>query len=147
MLVAGDWLQLPAVAAKSIFRNPFLKDYSAPERSIRDMFWRLDETIPGDATQLFELTQQVRSHDEWLIAVLTADREGQETWEMYCFTHGLPTRHVGSWLPAGNGSQVRAGSCRMRPGRNCSDAGVIGISDRAESARCVPTTAGDAPVS
>ena len=24
--IFGDWLQLPAVAAKSIFRNPFLKD-------------------------------------------------------------------------------------------------------------------------
>ena len=24
---------------------------------------------------------------------------GNEPWEVYCFTHGLPTRHVGSWLP------------------------------------------------
>ena len=28
-----------------------------------------------------------------------ADRHGQESWEMYCFTHGVPTRNVGSWLP------------------------------------------------
>ena len=26
VVIAGDWLQLPAVKAKSIFRNPFLKD-------------------------------------------------------------------------------------------------------------------------
>ena len=100
LLVGGDWLQLPPVAAKSIFRNPFLKDYQSPERRIRDMFWYLDdETIPADPTQLFELTEQVRSNDAWLVAVLTADRVGMESWEMYCFTHGLPTCHVGSWLP------------------------------------------------
>ena len=33
-------------------------------------------------------------------AVLEADRRGAETWEMYCFQHGLPTAHVGSWLPS-----------------------------------------------
>ena len=31
--------------------------------------------------------------------VLNCDRGGAESWETYCFTHGMPTRHVGSWLP------------------------------------------------
>ena len=31
--------------------------------------------------------------------VLRYDRIGAEPWEFYCFIHGLPTRHVGSWLP------------------------------------------------
>ena len=101
LVIGGDWLQLPPVAAKSIFRNPFLKDYASPERRIRDMFWHLDdETIPAHPTQLFELTEQVRSTDAWLVAVLAANRVGEESWEMYCFTHGFPTRHVGSWIPA-----------------------------------------------
>ena len=38
LIVAGDWLQLPAVCAKSIFRNPRLKDYEAVERNVLNMF-------------------------------------------------------------------------------------------------------------
>ena len=41
--IFGDWLQLPAVAAKSIFRNPFLKDYTETEKYILGMFWGLSE--------------------------------------------------------------------------------------------------------
>ena len=67
------------------------------------MFWQIDEeTIPSSPADLFELQEQVRCEDEWLMAVLDANRQGAETWEMYCFTHGLPTLHVGSWLPAEN---------------------------------------------
>ena len=101
LVVAGDWLQLPAVCAKSIFRNPFLKDYETVERRILNMFWNLDTAypIPSTADRLFALQEQVRSKDEWLNYVLCCDRLGEEPWEVYCFTHGLPTRHVGSWLP------------------------------------------------
>ena len=64
------------------------------------MFWQFsDETIPDNPQFLFELVQQVRSRDNWLNCVLAANRIGEETWEMYCFTHGLPTEHVGCWLP------------------------------------------------
>ena len=43
--------------------------------------------------QLFELTVPMRSNtDRWLQAMLQSDRDGQETWEMYCFVHGLPLR-------------------------------------------------------
>ena len=74
------------------------------------MFWHFDdETIPAQPTQLFELTEQVRSTDAWLVAVLTANRIGEESWEMYCFTHGFPTRHVGSWIPEMS-SHIAAGS-------------------------------------
>ena len=101
LVVGGDWLQLPAVLAKSIFRNPFLKDYETVERDILNMFWNVDteEPIPSNAQHLYELTEQVRSQDAWLNYVLDCDRVGDEPWEVYCFTHGLPTRHVGSWLP------------------------------------------------
>ena len=41
----------------------------------------------------------MRTRDAWLACMLAEDRVGQESWEMYCFIHGLPTRNVGSWLP------------------------------------------------
>ena len=66
------------------------------------MFWNMDETmspIPSNPRFLFQLEEQVRSTDRWLNYVLHKARLGIEDWEIYCFTHGLPTRHVGSWLP------------------------------------------------
>ena len=101
LIVGGDWLQLPPVLAKSIFRNPFLKEYTAVEHRILDMFWNLGDTkpIPSSRNLLFELRKQVRSTDTWLNYILSFDRVGAQPWEVYCFTHGLPTRHVGSWLP------------------------------------------------
>ena len=39
LVIAGDWLQLPNVCAKSIFRNPFLKDYSTVERRMLDIYF------------------------------------------------------------------------------------------------------------
>ena len=101
LIVGDDWLQLPPVCAKSIFRIPFLKDYNSVERRILNMFWQMEDVkgIPSRPELLFELTEQLRSKDSWLNYVLSCDRLGSEPWEVYCFTHGLPTRHVGSWLP------------------------------------------------
>ena len=49
--------------------------------------------------QLFELTESKRNNaDVWLQEVLQEDRDGCESWEVYCFTHGLPTLNPGSWL-------------------------------------------------
>ena len=41
----------------------------------------------------------MRCLDPWLSHMLREDRQGRESWEVYCFTHDLPTRNVGSWLP------------------------------------------------
>eukprot|EP00973_Karenia_brevis_P045246 6267087-Karenia_brevis.AAC.1 len=41
----------------------------------------------------------MRTKATWLQIILEADRNGIESWEMYCFIHGFPTRNVGSWLP------------------------------------------------
>ncbi len=100
-IFCGDWLQLPPVCQKSIFRNPYLKDYETIEKKVLNAFWNLSEEkpIPSRPELLFELHEQLRSKDEWLNYVLRCDRLGAETWEIYCFTHGLPTEHVGSWLP------------------------------------------------
>ena len=64
------------------------------------MFWMIKEKIH----HLFELTQNLRAQDEWLKAMLRADRYGAEDWEMHCFVHGLPTKNPGSWLPNINSS-------------------------------------------
>ena len=100
LIVGGDWLQLPPVRAKSIFRNPFLKDCVSVERRILNMFWQMEDVkgIPSSPALLFELTEPLRSRDLWLNYVLSCDRSGAEPWEVYCFMHGLLTRHVGSWL-------------------------------------------------
>ena len=64
------------------------------------MFWKCREKGNKDGVQkLFELTQAERSKDPWHLAVLDEDRNGAETWETYCFVHGLPTCNPGSWLP------------------------------------------------
>ena len=59
-------------------------------------FWR---KTPDAIQGLHELTAPNRTSDPWLQEVLQQDREGRESWEVYCFTHGLPTKNVGSWLP------------------------------------------------
>jgi len=100
LVTGGDWNQLPAVKAKSIFRNPFSRDLVGPEKRISHLFWGLDdEFLPNNRDYLFELTEQNRSRDVWLNAMLAQDRVGQENYAVWCFCHGLPTTKVGSWLP------------------------------------------------
>ena len=56
--------------------------------------------IAGQCDQeVFLLMQPLGSDDKLLTLMLDADRYGRESWEMHCFTHGLPTRNTGAWLP------------------------------------------------
>ena len=66
------------------------------ERRILNMFWQMEDVkgILYKPELLFVLTEQLRSKDLWLNYVRSCDRLGSEPWEVYCFTHGLPTRHV-----------------------------------------------------
>ena len=62
------------------------------------MFWN---SADKDAIQkTWVLTKALRSKDQWLNAVLDSNRYGNESWEMYCFNHGFPTRNPGSWMPS-----------------------------------------------
>ena len=105
LLLTGDLWQLPPVQDCAIFNNPECKSsgerYDAGEQRILSMFWDMhDPKKPDTITKLYELSVNQRNDgDAWLNAVLSADREGQESWEMYCFIHGLPTRNPGTWLP------------------------------------------------
>ena len=97
VVFCGDFWQLTPVKNISIFNNPFLKGYSSPEQKIFKMFWH---TKDKDSIQrTFTLTKPLRTEDPWLQAVLEMDRYGEESWEVYCFAHGLPTRNPGSWDP------------------------------------------------
>ena len=73
------------------------------------MFWMVKEKIH----HLFELTKNLRVTDKWLQAMLEADRYGAESWEMYCFVHGLPTKNPGSWLPSEKAPQCGNSVCEL----------------------------------
>ena len=76
MIFAGDLWQLPPVRATAIFSNPCVQGYSLEVQRIFKMFWQEGE----DAFQrTFQLTQSMRTGDPWLIAVLDADRNGEES--------------------------------------------------------------------
>ena len=97
IIFAGDFWQLPPVLALAIFSNPFLKGHSAEEQKIFYMFWKQND--PDSIQRTFLLTESMRTKDQWLQTVLKSDRYGEESWEIYCFTHGFPTRNPGTWLP------------------------------------------------
>ena len=98
IIFAGDFWQLTPVRSHAIFSNPFRKGiYSAVEQKMFKMFWNMKDEDCIQRT--FVLTEPMRTKDPWLKVLLDADRHGEESWEMYCFTHGLPTRNPGTWLP------------------------------------------------
>jgi len=105
VIVVGDYQQLPPVAEKAIFSNPFSKtaSFSGPEARILRALWGLDEEkLPSAPEACIVLHEQHRAQDQWQRHVLEELRNSSESWETYCFIHGLPTRHVGSWLPQMN---------------------------------------------
>ena len=93
---AGDFWQFRPVKATAIFDNPFrCYDKSALE-AVLQTFW----TKGRDSINCFlELSQERRCKDPWLSYVLKGARHGTQEHEVYCFTHGLPTKHPGSYLP------------------------------------------------
>lgn len=122
VIFVGDYKQLPPVAERALFANPFSTglNLSGPEKRLSDALWGLSpETFPDEPGSCMVLHRQHRTDDPWQQHVLSELRAGKETWETYCFTHGLPTQHVGTWLPGqafvGCGNQMcQAGeACRV----------------------------------
>ena len=102
VIFVGDYKQLPPVAERALFANPFSAglNLTGPEKRLSDALWALGpETFPDEPSSCVVLQTQHRTDDPWQQHVLLELRAGKETWETYCFTHGLPTQHVGSWLP------------------------------------------------
>ena len=98
IILAGDFWQLPPVGTNAIFSNPCKKGcYSAEEQRILNMFWHPEDK--DSIQETYMLTKPMRTKDKWLQTTLDASREGRESWEMYCVTHGFPTRNPGTWFP------------------------------------------------
>ena len=109
IIFAGDLWQLPPVQASSIFSNPYLRSKSHAEQKIQDMFWKKGK---DSIQQTWLLTKSMRTEDPWLQSVLEMARYGNMTWEVYCFIHGLHTRHCGSWLPNEDMPQCGKKDCK-----------------------------------
>ena len=111
VVFAGDFWQLPPVKQISIYTNPFTAETTTEEQRALKMFW-----VPEDSDGIqktFVLTAPMRTTDKWLRAVLDVKRDGdgRESWEIYCFIHGLPTRNVGTWLPEENEPWCKNPTC------------------------------------
>ena len=100
---SGDLDQLPPVKDVALYGNPLRKldgtRYEAGEQRMMAMFWECHTKQKDRIHKLFELTEAKRCKDRWHLAILHADRSGAESWEMYCFVHGLPTQNPGTWMP------------------------------------------------
>ena len=98
VMISGDAWQFPPVdsgGATAVFANPLSHQKSSIER-MAAMFWTKDE----DSLNSFcELTKERRCKDVWLSHVLKGARHGNLHDASYCFLHGFPTKHPGSWDP------------------------------------------------
>ena len=90
-------------------RTPFKKGYDYLEQRTYKIFCQKEL---DSVRQIYKLTQSLRTQDRWLSAMLEAYRYGRESWEMYCFVHGLPTRNTGTWLPDENAPTCGEDYCR-----------------------------------
>ncbi len=135
IIFAGDLWRLPPVKGKAIFSDPFHGGLLAEEQTIAKMFWMTVDPI----RHFFELTANQRTKEEWLQAVLEADRYGTESWEMYCFIHGLPTRNPGSWLPSSNAPACGVHDCQQlaQVWQNNRDNGVLLPWSTRQAQKCV----------
>ncbi len=82
--------------ARGFYSNPFADGLEFAEQRGMRYFWERNE---DSFQRVFELKKPHRQKDRWFFHVLQQHRYGREDWETYCFVHGLPTLHAGSWLP------------------------------------------------
>lgn len=94
LIITGDMWQFPPVKATAMFQNPFLKTSSFQVQALQKFFWSHDTS---GIAHLFELTKEQRCCDPWLSYVLKQARHGTMSHEVYCYLHGFPTVHPGSW--------------------------------------------------
>lgn len=86
--LTGDFWQYRPVNNTALFDDPFAKRPLSATDTMLSMFW----TRQPDAVQeLFELTKENRQKDAWLSRFLKGARHGNQSHELYCFMHGLPT--------------------------------------------------------
>ena len=106
--LTGDMWQFPPVKATPFFHNPLKMKPVAAIQAISAMFWTKEK---NSLNGFYELTVERRCKDPWLSHVLKGARHGQQDHETYCFLHGLPTRHPGSWSPEKGAVQCGDSAC------------------------------------
>ena len=78
------------------------------------MFWTREA---NSVSEFFELTEENRCQDKWLSVFLKRARHGSMEHELYCFMHGLPTVHTGSWMPDEDDVLCDNAACKVLPRR------------------------------
>jgi len=94
-LLFGDWWQLRAVRATSLFDHPSTASSEIAHNGLL-LIWGQDR---NSAQGVWELEEQVRCPDKWFQCFLTECRNGDLTHENYFFIHGVPTESLGSAMP------------------------------------------------
>jgi hypothetical protein len=98
LIMLGDFWQLPPVNSTSLTANPWRPNLDSKVRQMLSMFWNRNN--PDTLNAFFELKEQHRTTDEWLLRFLTECRHGRQSEEMYNFVHGHPTSGTGTWMPS-----------------------------------------------
>ena len=91
-LLFGDWWQLRAVRATSLFDHPSTARSEIAHNGLL-LIWGQDR---NSAQGVWELEEQVRCPDKWYQCFLTECRNGDLQYENYFFIHGVPTESPGS---------------------------------------------------
>ena len=91
-LLFGDWWQLRAVRATSLFDRPSTAKSELAYNGLL-LIWGQNR---NSAQGVWELEEQVRCPDKWFQCFLTECRNGELQFENYFFIHGVPTESPGS---------------------------------------------------
>ena len=104
----ADFWQYRAVNLTAVFDDPFRSYKISSTESMLKMFWTRH---PDSIQELFELTTENRCQDTWLSVFLRRARYADMEHELYCFMHGLPTKHAGSWMPQSDDVLCNSAAC------------------------------------
>ena len=127
----GDFWQFRPINQTALYDDPFRIYKSSNTERMLSMFWTHG---PDGLEKLIELTVEHRCKDAWLSLFLKRARHGDMQHELYCYMHGLPTKHTGSWMPTTDDVLCEQASCRALP--NTWEDEVIGDTARTWQERC-----------
>ena len=108
LFFVGRW-QLPPVKQTAISENPFVA-HLANVLKIMNMFWTNDIDA---INHRIELTEAKRCEEILLLAYIQECRDGRQTWDMYNFIHGFPTRVTGSYVVVPPGTMESGRSYKL----------------------------------
>ena len=111
VVTSGDaWQFGPIASSGAVFDNPLKLGKSSAAQQIATMFWTKEA---NSFNHFLELTVERRCKDVWLSHVLRGARHGNLDEESFCFLHGLPTKHPGSWDPEKKSIACDNAACKL----------------------------------